>query len=100
MNRKVKWSFVAAVALGIIGIASVWHAATTSPDARLAREYLMTSASIRAKYKSIDRPALTGFRISNSKSHFTYWVATDDGREFIKVVVDKNVDPWTVVELP
>jgi hypothetical protein len=100
MNRRAKWPFLAAIALGIGGVAFAWHAAMTSIDAELAHEYLMTSPSIRAKYKSINGSMLTAFRISNSRSYFTYWASTGGGRRFIKVVVDKNVEPWTVAELP
>ncbi|HWT19522.1 MAG TPA: hypothetical protein VN280_11450 [Variovorax sp.] len=100
MNRRVKWPFLAAAALGISGFAFVWYSATTSRDAELAHEYLMTEPAIRAKYKSINGLMLTGFRMANSRSYFTYWANTGDGRKFIKVVVDKNVDPWTVAELP
>ncbi|MBD9668435.1 hypothetical protein IB278_31205 [Variovorax sp. VRV01] len=54
---------------------------------------------MQTKYKTIDTAMLSGFRMAGSRSYFTYWAKTGDGRKFIKVVVDTNVEPWTVSEL-
>jgi hypothetical protein len=94
MNRRVRWPVIAAVALGIGGFSVAWYGAMTSRDAEVARDYLLKSPAMQAKYKS------TGFRISNSKSHFTYWVRTAEGRKFVKVVVDKSMEPRGVMESP
>jgi hypothetical protein len=100
MNRRVRWPVIAAVALGIGGFSVAWYGAMTSRDAEVARDYLLKSPAMQAKYKSIDGSMLTGFRISNSKSHFTYWVRTAEGRKFVKVVVDKSMEPRGVMESP
>ncbi|KQX31963.1 hypothetical protein ASD05_27915 [Variovorax sp. Root434] len=86
--------------LGIGGVAFAWYTAATSREAELAREYLMTAPPMHTKYRSIDGLMLTGFRMANSKSYFTYWANTGNGRKFIKVMVDTNAEPWTVAELP
>jgi hypothetical protein len=99
MGRKVGRRAVGAAALGVVAFGLVWSAAVTSREARLAREYLMAAPSIRAKYKSINGLTLSGFRIANPTAYFTYWADTGNGRKFIKVVVDKSAEPWTVEEL-
>lgn len=99
MRRRVKWPVLATVLLGVGGFVFAWHAALTSREAELAREYLMAAPAMQTKYKSIGGAVLTGFRMTGAKSYFTYWANTGDGRKFIKVMVDKNAEPWTVVEL-
>jgi hypothetical protein len=63
MNRRAKWPFLAAIALGIGGVAFAWHAAMTSIDAELAHEYLMTSPSIRAR-RAVNRHLSSHLQIS------------------------------------
>jgi len=99
MKGRLKWPMLAVVLLGIGGFAFAWHAAATSREAELARAYLMAAPAMQTKYKSINEAMLTGFRMTGAKSYFTYWANTGDGRKFIKVVVDTDVEPWTVSEL-
>lgn len=99
MKRRMKWPILATVLLGVGGFAFTWYAAATSREAEIAREYLMATPVMQTKYKAIDTAMLTGFRMAGSRSYFTYWAKTGDGRKFIKVVVDTNVEPWTVSEL-
>lgn len=99
MSSRVGWRSAGAVALGVVALGLIWYAAVTSREARLAREYLMAAPSIRARYKSIDGLTLIGFRIASPRAYFTYWADTGNGRKFIKVVVDKDAEPWTVEEL-
>jgi len=98
MKPKTRTALLLAAVLAFGGAGFAWYVAMTSTEASAARHYLLTSPAIQAKYQKVEDPVLTGFRISNSKSHFTYWARTPRGRVFVKLMVNKEADPWTITE--
>lgn len=98
MKKQTKFTILLAAILGAGGAGFAWYVAVTSNEASAARHYLLTSPAIQAKYQKVEDPILTGFRISNSKSRFTYWARTPRGRVFVSLVVNQDVDPWDIAE--
>jgi hypothetical protein len=98
MKRQTRLTILLAAVLGVGGAGFAWYMAVTSTEASAARHYLLTSPAMQAKYQKVEDPILTAFRISNSKSHFTYWARTPQGRVFVRLMVNKDADPWTITE--
>jgi hypothetical protein len=98
MKKQTRLTIFLAAILGIGGAGFAWYTAINSNESSAARNYLLTSSVMQTKYVKIEDPIMTGFRISNSKSHFTYWTRTPKGRIFVKLIVDKEVDPWVITE--
>ena len=95
---KTRLNILLALVIGVGGAGFAWYIGMTSTEASVARNYLLTSPAMQAKYQKVEDPILSGFRISNSKSHFTYWARTPQGRVFIRLMIDKDADPWTITE--
>lgn len=98
MKKQTRLTIVLAAIVGVGGAAFAWYTAINSSDASAARHYLLNSPEMQTKYQKVENPILTGFRISNTKSHFTYWIQTPKGRVFVKLMISKEAEPWNVIE--
>ena len=96
------WIAAGALGLGVIGFGLAWYKAATSREVELAKAYLIETPEVGKKYPQIKDPRLVGFRLhagERGRSYCTFLVNTLGGYKLVRVVIDKQAEPWKVREL-
>jgi hypothetical protein len=100
---KIKaWMVAGAIGLGVGGFGLAWYKATTSKDVELAKAYLVETPEVGKKYPQLKNPLLVGFRVyagEGGRSYCTFLVSTSNGYKLVRVVIDKQAEPWRVREV-